>query len=84
MAGRKREAEQRLEKIKNDLSPGDDVAIMLTYIGLGDKDRALACLERDYENHYTTMISLKSNPVFDPLRSDPRFLDLVRRVNLVP
>jgi serine/threonine protein kinase/Tfp pilus assembly protein PilF len=84
MAGRKREAKQMLEKIKNDLSPGDDVAIMLTYIGLGDKDRALACLERDYENHYTTMISLKSNPVFDPLRSDPRFLDLVRRVNLVP
>jgi eukaryotic-like serine/threonine-protein kinase len=84
MAGRKREAEQMLEKIKNDLSSGDDVAIMLTYIGLGDKDRALACLERDYENHYTTMISLKSNPVFDPLRADPRFLDLVRRVNLVP
>jgi TolB-like protein/Tfp pilus assembly protein PilF len=82
MAGRKREAEQMLEKIKNDLSRGDDVPIMLTYIGLGDKDRALACLERDYENHCTTMISLKSNPVYDPLRSDPRFIDLMRRVGL--
>jgi TolB-like protein len=84
MAGRKREAEQILEKIENDLSRGDDVAIMLTYIALGDKDRALACLERDYENHYPTMTSLKSNQLYDPLRSDPRFVDLMRRVHLAP
>src|SRR5262249_18874319 len=84
MAGRKREAEQMLEKIKRSFSPGEDSALMLAYMGLGDKDRALAYLERDYENHFVTMVSLKSNPMYDPLRSDPRFADLMRRVHLAP
>jgi eukaryotic-like serine/threonine-protein kinase len=84
MAGRKREAEEALEKIKKHLVTEDDVPTLLAYIGLGDKDRALACLERDYANHYTTLISLKNNPVYDPLRSDPRFNDLMRRVHLAP
>jgi serine/threonine-protein kinase len=84
MAGRKREAEQVLEKIKKHLAAENDVPTMLAYIGLGEKDRALACLERDYENHYTTLISLKNNSVYDPLRSDPRFTDLMRRVHLSP
>src|SRR5262245_16108627 len=82
LAGRTQEAQQMLEKIKKHLGPESDVAIMLAYIGLGNKDQAFACLERDSENHYTTMISLKSNPVYDPLRSDPRFSDLMRRVHL--
>ena len=83
MAGRKREAEQTFEKIKKHLVPEDDLT-MVAYIGLGEKDRALACLERDYENHYTTLISLKNNPVYDPLRSEPRFVELMRRVHLAP
>jgi TolB-like protein/Tfp pilus assembly protein PilF len=84
LAGRTQEAQQMLEKIKKHLGPESDVAIMLAYIGLGNKDQAFACLERDFENHYTTMISLKSNPVYDPLRSDPHFTDLMRRVHLAP
>jgi serine/threonine-protein kinase len=84
MAGRKQEAEHALEETKKHLVPEDDVPIMLAYIGLGENDRALACLERDYQNHYTTLISLKDNPLYDPLRSDPRFTDLVRRVHLAP
>jgi eukaryotic-like serine/threonine-protein kinase len=84
LAGRTQEAEQTVAKIKKHLGPEGDVAIMLAYIGLGNKDQAFACLERDYENHYTTMISLKSNPVYDPLRSDTRFGDLMRRVHLAP
>src|SRR5262249_2981265 len=84
MAGRKREAEQMLEEIKRSFSPGQNSALALAYIGLGAKDRALACLERDYENHHVTMASLKSNPMYDPLRSDPRFADLMRRVHLAP
>jgi len=84
MAGRKREAEEMLEKIKRSFSPGEASALMLAYIGLGDKDRALSGLESDYENHFVTMVTLKSNPVYDPLRSDPRFVDLMRRVHLAP
>src|SRR5215510_9070719 len=84
MAGRKQEAEQALEETKKHLVPEDDVPIMLAYIGLGENDRALDCLERDYKNHYTTLMSLKNNPIYDSLRSDPRFADLMRRVHLTP
>jgi serine/threonine-protein kinase len=84
MAGRKTEAEQVLEEIKKRLTRGADAAIRQAYIGLGDKDQAMACLEREYENHDTAMTSLKSDPIYDSLRSDPRFVALMRRVHLVP
>jgi TolB-like protein len=50
------------------------------YLGLGDKDKALAELEAAYENHESTLSWLKVEPQFDPLRSDPRFVELVRKI----
>jgi hypothetical protein len=41
-------------------------------------------LEDEYRARSTTMTSLKRNPAFAPLRSDPRFIDLMRRVRLAP
>ena len=40
----------------------------------------LAWLERGYRERDPQMVLLKSNPAFDPLRSDPRFDDLLRRI----
>jgi eukaryotic-like serine/threonine-protein kinase len=54
----------------------------MIYVGLGNKDRALALLEKGYEEHDQEMNLLKVNPVWDSLRSDPRFQDLTRRVGL--
>lgn len=54
----------------------------LVYLGLGDKDRALTNLERAYEDRYFLMIWINSDPLFDSLRSDQRFTDLVRRIGL--
>jgi hypothetical protein len=52
---------------------------------LGDKDRALAWLERAYEERDSIMIGLKTDPDYLPaFRSDPRFQDLMRRVGLPP
>ena len=51
------------------------------YAGLGEKDQALECLERAYREHSGTMWALKMDPECDPLRSDPRFQDLLRRMN---
>jgi hypothetical protein len=59
-------------------------AFAFIYIGLGDKDRAFAWLEKDYEQRDNPMVFLKAESLFDPLRSDPRFQDLVRRVGLPP
>ena len=47
-----------------------------------EKDKALAWLEKGYEDR--AMGVIKTNPIFDPLRSDPRFQDLLRRMNLQP
>jgi TolB-like protein/DNA-binding winged helix-turn-helix (wHTH) protein/Tfp pilus assembly protein PilF len=50
--------------------------------GLGDRDAAFADLERAYRDRSPLLIGLKFEPLFDPLRLDPRFVDLMRRMNL--
>jgi hypothetical protein len=65
-------------------SGGEDAAITPAYVGLGDKDGAIEALERTYETHDTAIVSLNSSPIWDPLRADPRFVDLMRRVHLAP
>jgi len=54
------------------------------YAGLGDKDQAFAWLEKGYEERSTPLYFLKVDPVWDPLRSDPRFNDLLHRIGLAP
>jgi hypothetical protein len=49
-------------------------------MGLGDKDRAFEWLEKAYEERAGRLVYLKVLRAFDPLRSDPRFEDLVRRL----
>jgi tetratricopeptide (TPR) repeat protein len=52
------------------------------YLGLGDKDRALTYFEHAYEEHDQALFYLKVGPLLNPLRSEPRFQALLRRVNL--
>jgi DNA-binding winged helix-turn-helix (wHTH) protein/TolB-like protein/Flp pilus assembly protein TadD len=52
------------------------------YIGLNDRERALAWLEKAYEERSCGMLLLKVSPTFDSLRADPRFNDLIERVGL--
>jgi hypothetical protein len=53
----------------------------LSYITLGDHDQAFASLERAYRERDVWMTWIKVDFHMDPLRSDPRFQDLVRRMN---
>jgi eukaryotic-like serine/threonine-protein kinase len=55
-----------------------DLAIL--YVGLGDKNRAIEELNRAYDDRAGWLIYLNVEPMFDPLRSDPRFADLVSRM----
>ncbi len=57
-------------------------AFVNAYLGLGDNDEAFAWFERAYEEQSNILIYIKVSPWFDPLRGDPRFQDLVRRVGL--
>jgi tetratricopeptide (TPR) repeat protein len=56
--------------------------IALVYTGLGDKQEAFKWLEEAYTAHDVGLAYLKVDPCLDPLRSDPRFDDLLRRVGL--
>jgi eukaryotic-like serine/threonine-protein kinase len=56
----------------------------LVSVGLGDTDDAFAWLETASEYFPIIAIGLKGDPVYDPLRSDPRFAELLRRVGLPP
>jgi DNA-binding winged helix-turn-helix (wHTH) protein/TolB-like protein/Tfp pilus assembly protein PilF len=74
--------EQEMEESKRELSTSFDMAEI--YAQLGKKDEAFRWLERAYEERYFAMMYLKVAPNLDPLRSDPRFNDLLRRVGHTP
>lgn len=56
----------------------------LVHLGLGENEAALRALEDAYRNRSGAMVYLGVEPMLDPLRADPRFQDLVRRVGLAP
>jgi len=58
-------------------------AVALTYAALGDKDSAFLWLEKAYKDKSSFLTTLKFWTVFDPLRNDPRYVDLEHRVKLV-
>ena len=57
-------------------------AIAIIYIGMGEKDRAVEWLEKAYQDRNASLVWLKVNPEFDPIRSDARFKNLLTRLNL--
>ena len=88
VAGRKAEAQKVLDQL-NQLSKRRNVSevfSVLIYVGLGEKDKAFEWLEKAYANRTLggPLVSIKVDPIFDPLRSDPRYADLLRRMNLQP
>jgi hypothetical protein len=85
MSGRKAEAHKVLAELQSlsehSYVPATDTALI--YAGLGEKDKSFAQLDKAYEEHSFTLSNLKVEPRFDPLHSDPRFADLLRRIGLV-
>ena len=56
----------------------------MIFIGLGDQDEAFRWMEKGFQDRSTCMPYLRFDPRFDPLRSDPRYADLVRRMGFPP
>ena len=56
--------------------------IAFIYSGLGDKDQALACLEKAFQQHSVRLRDLKVEPFLQSLHPDPRFSQLLRRLGL--
>lgn len=86
-AGRRPQAQQALAQLESQSgNPQLDVPPMLAlaYLGVDNTNEAMACLEKAYLEHSNALTGLKVDPVYDPLRGDARFQDLVRRVGLSP
>jgi hypothetical protein len=58
------------------------VGIANVYVALGQTENAFEWLERAYEQREYILTTLNVSPAFDPIRGDPRFEDLLRRVGL--
>jgi tetratricopeptide (TPR) repeat protein len=83
LMGDKIETQRLLDEGRNNPLRTLDVAHI--YIGLGQKDQAFEWLNKAYEARSPWLVfGLKVDPRFDGLRSDPRFADLLRRMNLAP
>ncbi len=80
--GKNREALEILNELKSPSASGfpNPAEIALIYVGLGDHDQAMAWLEKSYRERFNP--SLLVRPCFDPLRSDPRFQNLLGRIGL--
>jgi serine/threonine protein kinase/tetratricopeptide (TPR) repeat protein len=83
-AGRRTEALKALADLHRLAKPRGPSPFMvaLVYVGLGDKDRAFEWLEKAVEARDWQLPLLKAEPVFEILRSDPRFPPLLARLNL--
>ena len=80
--GRKNEAQAILEKLKTTKEYVSPAELAVLYLGLGDKEGALALLEKAYLAHDLQMQYLKIDKHYDSLRSDPRFIELMKKVGL--
>ena len=83
-AGRRSDALRLLAELKTRAKAGyvPAAAFVNAYLGLGENDEAFAWLEKAYKEQSDILLFIKVHPYFDPLRGDPRFADLVRRVGL--
>jgi serine/threonine-protein kinase len=72
-------AELEAKRAHDYVSP---VELATLYIGLGDNQRALEWMERAYDERRGWMAYLNVHPIVDPLRGEPRFQSLVRKMGL--
>lgn len=82
IAGKVRAMQEIIDELKSAsryVSPYD---VARTYACLNEKEKSFAWLEKAYTEHNPDLIELKMEPCFDSVRSDPRFTDLLRRIDL--
>jgi len=84
LAGKRDEALRILNELQGLPQSQENLPALIAtiYVGLGDRRRAFEWLNKAYKERFTALIALKVEPMFDPLRSDPRFQDLERRIGL--
>jgi len=82
LAGYKKELKEALEQFQH--HGGRNQAfygLAQVYVAMGDKDRAIKLITKDYDRRSSRMNWLKIDPTLDPLRQDPRFKQLIHKMN---
>ena len=82
-AGERTEEALNLVQRLEGQDPVNSTALALAFLGLGEMDRTFQLLEISVGEAPWHLRTLKVDPIYDPLRSDPRFGDLLRRMNLL-
>lgn len=84
-AGRRKDVERILEEMDRfpEARPVLPHERALIYIGLNEKDQAFELLEKAFQDRFANLAFLTTDPIYDDLRSDARFNDLARRLNLL-
>jgi TolB-like protein/DNA-binding winged helix-turn-helix (wHTH) protein/Tfp pilus assembly protein PilF len=84
VSGRRKEAVDLLDDLKRRSTAGRSPAaeIAMVYAALGDGSAAMGWLEKAFADRFNPSLLLR--PGFDPLRADPRFKELLRRIGLGP
>jgi tetratricopeptide (TPR) repeat protein len=77
-----RHALKKFEEWNRRGQPRPTPEILMAYIAMNRKDEALAWLQKASVEHSSVLITIKVEPGFDPLRSDPRFRALLHGVGL--
>jgi TolB-like protein/DNA-binding winged helix-turn-helix (wHTH) protein/Flp pilus assembly protein TadD len=62
-------------------SPSPSMLFATAFVGTGKQKEAIEALEEGYKLHDADLVGLNAAPWFEPLRSDPRFQDLLHRMN---
>lgn len=82
-AGRMDEARCFAEALaKSETAKNDPYFVGCAFAASGEKEKALAWLEKSYDQRQADLVSMKVDPALDSLRDDARYKDLLRRVNL--
>ena len=84
-SGQRDEALKILDQLQTRANKGEYVlplGVAWIYIGLEDNDQAFAWLDKAFIERSDALRQIKTNPIYDPLRSDPRFTDLLKRMCL--
>jgi TolB-like protein/DNA-binding winged helix-turn-helix (wHTH) protein len=82
--GRSEQAHRALQKLRDfdRARPLDPMVLVSAYLGTGDYDQVIGLMEKAYNQHSNELVAIKVDPMYDPLRKDPRFQDLLPRLGL--
>ena len=76
-----RRALAKLEQVAGSRANGT-ATLLIAYSGTGQKERVIELLQKAYSEHSNAVVQIKVDPMYDPIRSDPRFVELLHRIGL--